>query len=94
MSEQRLTYAFGPLERRGLLGPLRAGQALLLAGGTLTAILILDASPSAGGALLAVLAVAAAAGASFAPVGGRTAQEWTPIAAAFAARAVTRPQPL
>ena len=89
MSEQRLTYAFGPLERRGLLGPLRAGQALLLAGGTLTAILILDASPSAGGALLAVLAVAAAAGASFAPVAGRTAQEWTPIAAAFAARAVT-----
>ena len=90
MSEQRLTYAFGPLERRGLLGPLRAGQALLLAGGTLTAILILDASPSAGGALLAVLAVAAAVGASFAPVGGRTTHEWTPIATAFAARAVTR----
>jgi len=90
VSEQRLTYAFGPLERRGLLGPLRAGQALLLAGGTLTAIVILDASPSAGGALLAVLAVAAAVGASFAPVGGRTTHEWTPIATAFAARAVTR----
>jgi hypothetical protein len=89
VSEQRLTYAFGPLERRGLLGPVRAGQAILLAGGTLVAILILDASPSAAGALLAVIAVAAAAGASFAPVAGRTAHEWTPIAAAFAARAVT-----
>ena len=26
MSERRLTYSFGPLERRGLLGPVRAGQ--------------------------------------------------------------------
>ncbi len=90
MSERRLTYMFGPLERRGLLGPLRAGQALLLAIGTLLAIVILDRSPSAAGALIAILAVGLAVAASFAPLGGRTAQEWVPIAASSAARAVTR----
>ena len=31
MSERRLTYSFGPLERRGLFGPLRAGQVGLVA---------------------------------------------------------------
>ena len=35
MSERRVTYTFGPLERRGILGPLRAGQAALLAAGLL-----------------------------------------------------------
>ncbi len=90
MSERRLTYVFGPLERRGLLGPLRVGQAALLAGGTLLAILVLDQSPSAAGALIAVLAVAVAVAVSFAPLGGRTAQEWAPIAASSAARAATR----
>ena len=33
MSERRLTYSFGPLERRGLLGPVRAGQAAVIASG-------------------------------------------------------------
>ena len=90
VSERRLTYVFGPLERRGLLGPLRVGQAVLLAAGTLLAIVVLDKSPSAAGALIAVLAVAVAVAVSFAPLGGRTAQEWAPIAASSAARAATR----
>jgi hypothetical protein len=89
MSERRLTYTFGPLERRGILGPLRAGQIALLGLGTVLAILTIDRSPSAAGALLALLALAAAVAASFAPVGGRTAQEWAPIAGSFAARRAT-----
>ena len=60
MSERRLTYTFGPLERRGLLGPVRAGQAAVIASGGVGAIAALDASPSALGVLLAAALVAAA----------------------------------
>ncbi len=28
MNEERVSYRFGPLERRGLLGPVRVGQAI------------------------------------------------------------------
>ncbi len=86
MSERRLTYSFGPLERRGLFGPLRAGQVTLVAIGTLIGIAILDRSPSANGALAAFLILLGAAGAGFVPLGGRSAPEWAPVATAFAAR--------
>ncbi|MGI8505240.1 MAG: SCO6880 family protein [Solirubrobacteraceae bacterium] len=86
MSDKRLTYAFGPLERRGILGPLRPGQAAVLAGGALLAIVLLDRSPSPTGALGALFAFAVALGASFAPLAGRTAQEWVPVATSFVAR--------
>jgi hypothetical protein len=86
VSERHLSYSFGPLERRGILGPLRAGQAGLVGGAGVLAIVALDASPSATGALVAVLIVAAALAASFAPLGGRTVQEWLPVVVAFARR--------
>lgn len=89
MTERRLTYAFGPLERRGILGPVRAGQAAVLAGGMLVAIVLIDRSPTAAGALIALLVGAIAAAVSFAPLGGRTAQEWAPIAGSFAGRSVS-----
>ena len=86
MTERRLTYTFGPLERRGLLGPIRGGQAAVLGFGVLLAIVALDSSPSATGALIALLACGAAVAASWAPVAGRTTQEWAPLVASFAAR--------
>jgi hypothetical protein len=86
MTGQRLTYAFGPLERRGLLGPLRAGQALILAIGGALAATVLDRSPTPGGALGALLAIGAAAAASFAPLAGRNLQEWAPVAGRFLGR--------
>jgi Putative type VII ESX secretion system translocon, EccE len=86
----RRTYTFGPLERRGILGPLQAGQAGLVAAGALAAIVLLDASPSAGGAFLATLLLALALCAAFAPLGGRTVQEWAPVATVFALRRVRR----
>ncbi len=89
MNERRLTYAFGPLERRGILGPLRPGQAAVLAAGALLAVVLLDRSPSAGGALLAMVVLVVAVGASFAPLGGRTPPEWAPVAASFSARRAT-----
>jgi hypothetical protein len=86
VSDRRLTYSFGPLERRGILGPVRAGQAGLIAASGLAGIIVLDASPSATGALLALVVVALSLGASFAPVGGRTLEEWLPVVTAFAVR--------
>jgi hypothetical protein len=54
--------------------------------GALLAIGTLDRFPSAVGALAATLAFAAAVGLALAPLGRRTADEWVPIAAAFALR--------
>jgi hypothetical protein len=89
VSPGRPGYRFGPLERRGILGPLRAGQAILLALGALLAIALLDLAPSAGGAILAVLSFACAALLVTVPICGRTLEEWTPIACSFATARVT-----
>ena len=89
MTEPRVTYSFGPLERRGLLGPLQAGQALIMTVGVVVAISLLDLYPSPGGALGALLTVAGAGTVSFAPVGRRSLQEWIPVAGAFAVRRLT-----
>ncbi len=85
MSE-RLSYRFGPLERRGILGPVRAGQAALLAMGALSAIAILDEAPTAAGAFVATVVFASLIVLAVVPVGRRTAEEWAPIAMAFAVR--------
>jgi len=87
--QPRLSYRFGPLERHGLLGPVRGGQAIVLLAGVLLAILALDLAPSVGGLLLASSALTAALGLATAPLGSRGADEWAPIAASFAARALS-----
>ncbi|HXD63545.1 MAG TPA: SCO6880 family protein [Solirubrobacteraceae bacterium] len=90
MSDRRLTYWFGPLERRGLLGPVRAGQAAVIAAGGVAGIAVLDASPSALGVLAAGALLAVALAATCVPVGSRTAEEWFPLALAFGWRRVGR----
>ncbi len=90
MSSERLTYRFGPLERRGIFGALRAGQAAVMGVGALMGLLILDQVPSAGGALAATLILAGAVAFALAPVGRRTAEEWAPIAVSFALRRLRR----
>ena len=82
----RLSYRFGPLERRGILGAVRAGQAALLAGGAAAAIAALDFSPTAAGAFAAIALFAGATALAFVPVGRRTAEEWAPTVVAFALR--------
>jgi hypothetical protein len=81
-----VTYRFGPLERRGLLGPVRAGQAALLALGAALAVAALDLSPSATGAVLAALLFAGASLAAVLPIAGRTLEQWTPAVCAFTLR--------
>jgi hypothetical protein len=82
----RLSYRFGPLERRGILGPVRAGQAAILGVGVLLAILVLDRAPSAAGALLAMLTVSVAVLLTVAPVGHRTLEQWLPVVGSFSVR--------
>jgi Putative type VII ESX secretion system translocon, EccE len=86
MSSTRLTYRFGPLERRGILGAVRSGQALTLGLGALLAIATLDRYPTAGGALLGTTACAVAGALAFAPIGRRTLEEWAPIVWSFGLR--------
>jgi len=86
MSERRLHYTFGPLERRGFLGPLRAGQAGLLAAGTLLAIVVLDRSPSVAGVVLATVLIGITVGLALAPLGRRTCEEWAAVVWAYAVR--------
>ncbi|MGH2842010.1 MAG: SCO6880 family protein [Solirubrobacteraceae bacterium] len=86
MSEERLSYRFGPLERRGLLGPVRGGQAALLACGLGFAALLLDLLPSATGAFLALLTLALATGLGTAPLAGRALDEWAPVVGAHLLR--------
>jgi len=81
-----MTYRFGPLERRGILGPVRAGQAALVGLGAVLAIAALDEAPTGDGALLALLLFAAGVVLAVAPVGSRTMQEWAPIGVSFALR--------
>ena len=83
-----MIYRFGPVERRGLFGPVRLGQAILLALGAVVAIASIDVSPNATGAAAAVLVFAGAALGAVAPVAGGTLEQWTPVTCAFAGRRV------
>lgn len=83
---RRTTYRFGPVERRGLLGPVRAGQALVVGAATLGAVGLIDLNPSSTGLVVAVLLVALAVATVVAPVAGRTPGGWAPVAGAFLLR--------
>jgi hypothetical protein len=87
---ERLSYRFGPLERRGILGPVRAGQAVAIAVGAVVAIVILNKAPTATGAVLATISFGALVVLAVAPVGRRTAEEWAPVVGTFALRRLLR----
>jgi hypothetical protein len=83
---ERVFYRFGPLERRGIFGAIRPGQAIVILAGALVAIGVLDQAPNALGAVIATGLFGLAVLVAVAPVGRRTAQEWGPIAARFLGR--------
>lgn len=88
MTGPRASYRFGPLERRGLFGAVRAGQVGLMGLGAVLAIAALDQAPTATGALLAILLLVATIVLAVAPVGRRTAGDWAPVIFSFAIRSV------
>jgi hypothetical protein len=83
-------YRFGPLEHRGLIGSLRAGQALVIGGALVAAVVALNLLPAGPNALAALVAVAAGGGVAFVPVQGRALEEWLPVVVAFWARRRSR----
>jgi hypothetical protein len=90
VSETRLTYRFGPLERRGLIGPFSLLQVGTVAISLVVAVLALDLAPSAGGALLGLVVVLGAGALTAVPLGGRTPVDWAPVLGAYVLRGLTR----
>ncbi len=88
MSDGRLTYRFGPLERRGILGPVRAGQAASVGFGALLAVASLNVSPNATGAVLALVSFGLFVALAVVPIRERTLEEWAPIVCSFLLRRV------
>jgi len=85
-------YRFGPLEQRGLVGALRTGQVGVLGVGLVTVIVLLQVSRSSAMVFAVLLLVLAIVGVCFAPVAGRTTEEWTPVVLAWALRGGRRGQ--
>jgi hypothetical protein len=86
VSDARLSYRFGPLERRGLLVWGWAGRPATLGAGAVLAVAALDAAPSAGGAALAVAVLLLTAGVATVPISGRTVEQWSSVVGGFVAR--------
>ena len=72
-------YRFGPLDRRGVVAGLSAGQVVSVAGGLVVAVVGLRVAPAAAGAAVAALAIAGGVLVAFVTVGGRRAEEWVPV---------------
>lgn len=79
-------YRFGPLERRGLIGSLRATQVIPMAVSLAAAVVLMRTLPSGAGLLAAFGLVLAVAAICFWPVNGRTSEAWLPIVAAHTRR--------
>jgi hypothetical protein len=79
------SYVFGPLERRGLIGGLRAGQICLIGLGIAGLVAALSSAFPLAGLVVLFGSLAAA----FLPVAGRNADLWAPITTAFWFRRLT-----
>jgi hypothetical protein len=77
MSEPR--YRFGPLESRGVILGLTAGQVVSVGSGLVLCVAALRALPPPFNLGAALVMVAAGLAVAFAPVGGRSPQEWLPV---------------
>ncbi len=83
-------YRFGPLERRGLVAGWRGGQIAAVTAAMVTAVGILRAWPSPAGGSVAFLVVAGGVALACWPVGGRTPEQWLPLAGRWVAEGLLR----
>src|SRR5215211_6602906 len=79
-------YRFGPLERRGIIGGLRTGQAVIVAASLVGVVVVLQLSSSPGVVFAALSLALAGAAIAFYPLFGRTPEEWVPIVLAWTLR--------
>jgi hypothetical protein len=80
-ANERRSYRFGPLERRGVVGSLRPGQVACLAVGCLCAVAVFRARPSALALVIALCLAGAGAGVALVPIAGRPLQSWFGVVA-------------
>jgi hypothetical protein len=83
-------YRFGPLERRGVVAGLRAGQVGVVAVALAGTVVLLNLSSAAPAALAAILLALGGAAIAFYPVAGRTLEQWIPVGSAWAMRRTRR----
>src|ERR1700736_178467 len=81
-------YRFGPLERRGLIGSLRATQVIPIAVSLEGAVVLMRILPPGAGLFAAFGVVLAVAAFCFWPWAGRSPEEWLPIAVAHSRRRI------
>jgi hypothetical protein len=74
-------YRFTPLERRGIIAGWRGGQIAAVATSLVLAVLLLRASPTLGGLVMAVSGVGCGVAVAFWPIRGRTPEQWLPLVA-------------
>jgi len=79
-------YRFGPLEQRGVVGPLLLGQVVVLAIAAALGLGALYALRNWLGLIVALLLVGAAGAAVLLPFEGRTLEAWAPIGARWLMR--------
>ncbi len=79
-------YRFGPLEQRGVVGPLRMGQVAIVGVAALIALGALYALRDWAGMALALLILGSAGAIILLPFEGRTLEEWGPLAIRWALR--------
>ena len=79
-------YRFGPVERRGLIGSLRATQVILIAASLTLGVVLMRTLSSATGIVSAFALALLAVAVCFWPVSGRSAQAWLPIVGRHTAR--------
>ena len=79
-------YRFGPRERGGTLAGWRPGQILTVAVGLAFGVLVLRAEPNAAGVGAAIAILVLYGALATVPLGGRTGDEWVPVAVCWAAR--------
>ena len=85
-STTRRSYRFGALERRNVVGPLPAGQVLVAGTAAVVALLCAYGIGGAAGVALALAILFGAAASLVLPIGGRSAEEWAPVAGGWALR--------
>jgi len=86
---ERRTYRFGPLERHGFLGSIRAGQAGLVVTAVLTGLVMLGSAPTPSSAAAALALLMVALVIATLPVGGRTLEQWLPVVLGWLTRRLT-----
>jgi hypothetical protein len=84
--EHSTRYRFGPRERGGTLAGWRAGQIVTVGVGLVFGVVVLRWEPNAAGVASAIAILVLYGALATVPFGGRTSEEWVPVAVCWGTR--------